>query len=273
MSELEDIFKNLSKEQEKKVSKPKKHKKILDTTPKPRKKPPKKPDISPALTQKLIKIQEQHTELLQEIVESLKSRSIESAPINIESIEKIIEDKISGISLSTPGFKQVTELKEVKVLIKRYIKGEMPNDKLASGRTHRTFRIGDFIKRMRNQWNIIMEREVVEKAKKELEADGSILPTAAAGKNTRYVLKEFINDYVNKLTKKDESIYKWLKLRSKFLNKDFTKEFYSKISPKWPSDHDWRSANRKLKTLENRNWIRSIPETRPKEFKINKEII
>ena len=267
MSEILNLLEKTDKEE-------KENKDKTETPKKPRKrKISVKSTVDPKLYEEMIKIQKEQTQLLRKIVSVLASRSIEGPRFDINTLEDIIEKKISSIKLPVTEYKHINDVMEVKVLIKKFIKGKMPHDKLPSGRNHRTFRIGNFIKRMQDEWQIVIERELVEIAKQEMENDGKILPTGAAGKNTRYVLKEFIGEYSSKITKKDRDILKWLNENSRFFNKDFTMNFYSKNNPVRPSDHDWRSANRKIKVLLRRKWIEIIPNSQPKEFLVNKEIV
>ncbi|MHA1798460.1 MAG: hypothetical protein ACTSVY_08415 [Candidatus Helarchaeota archaeon] len=221
----------------------------------------------------LIKIQKEQTRLLKKIASTLEIKSAVNQELNVDKIKKLIEDNLNSIKVKKPTLKRVDNIEEIKNLIEKFIRGQLPNDRLPTGRDHRTFRIGNFVKRMMEEWNIIIEREHVERAKEEMEKDNIILPTGAAGKNFRYVLKEYIEKYARKISKKDEEILNWLKNRDSFLNKDFTARFYPKKNPKRPSDLDWSSANKKIKVLIKRNWINPIQDSRPKEFKVQKEII
>ncbi|NHI92928.1 MAG: hypothetical protein EAX96_10540 [Candidatus Lokiarchaeota archaeon] len=237
-----------------------------------RKKQSKQPVFSEEYKE-LIEIEKKQIELLQKIAISLEKKSSEKESINIEFIADILEKNFNSLKIQTVEYKNIIEINEVKSFIKKFIRGKMPGDRLPSGRNHRTFRIDNFLKRMQDQWKILIDRELVESAKEEMERERIILPTAAAGKNTRYVLKEFIEDYTSKITKKDKEILTWLTKYVKFMNKDFTKIFYSKNNPIRPSDHDWRSANRKLKVLLKKQWIELVPNSRPKEFLVNKEVV
>ena len=86
-----------------------------DIVPKPRKrKSSPKPAISPQLYEEMIKIQKEQTELLKKIATSLTIKPVERATIDVDAIEKIIEDKISSIKIPTVELKRVNDIKEVK---------------------------------------------------------------------------------------------------------------------------------------------------------------
>ncbi|MHA1145498.1 MAG: hypothetical protein ACTSRW_12220 [Candidatus Helarchaeota archaeon] len=194
---------------------------------------------------------------------------IDAQKRQVELLEQLLK-KIETIpSVQT----KVGETERVKELIQLYIRGKMVNDDLPIGSSHRTFRVSDFVKRMMEQWNVIIERELVEKAKEEMEAEGTLVPTGPTGKNARYVLNEFLEEHTRKLTGKDKEIFNWLLKRDFFTYADFAADFFPKKNPKFSADYDYGSANRKIKVLIRRQWIVPASKTRPKSFAVRKEIL
>lgn len=198
-----------------------------------------------------------------------KAQKFEISAPTLEQIQELTE--ILKVHLSLLRRKRLIDQEEVEEYIVKYIEGSLEGDQLPHGQTYRSFRVDEFIRKMKERWNIEIEWDLVNQVKNSMIKEGKLL-SRGSKRSRRYDLSQNVTDQVEGISLKDQQILIWLNQRTTFRFKEFAIVFYPTSED--PSKYKSSAASSKLTALQERGWITpQIPNRKRESFYVELELV